>query len=440
MAKGGEVMSYAEGGMAESSDYASNMKRAFGYEPFHGPTVQKYMGGGQVRHFDTGDFVNDPMGSGSAEIIDTDKIPSGLSDFRQWFMRQTGNPQWKIDEANKKALEEDTKNKAAQSAPVKKSNSTSKPLNKYDPSMRGPSQQDIIDQRAAELASQQANLPIEGISDQAESNDPTASQEAQTAAGLASVNPLASKTPSAKGDVADAGSDDYANYFAGLKTQEEALAKQRKEDKALSLMMTGAAIAAGESPNAFTNVGKGVAFGLGHYADARKQNAMEEARINQAKGTGLRYKTERDYQKDALAQRKDYQEDLIELRRLQEKDNKTKADEALAVKKEADVEKKRNNMMHSLTEYQKMVMSGPEAEYKAELASAAKLVLPEQQAEAAAKAEAKLAQARAKLERDPIVMQHRKTINPSIDWDEVVKRTTAPSFEGFSATPVKKGK
>jgi hypothetical protein len=394
------------------------------------------MGGGQVQHFETGDLVNgDPMGMGVSEIMDVEKKPYGLSALQQWFMRQTGNPQWKIDEANKKALEEDTKNKAAQSAPVKKSNPTSKPLKSYDPSARGPSQQDIIDQRAAELASQQANLPIEGIQGQAESNDPTMSQQQSTVAGLEKVKP-----PVPKVDVAGVEKDDYANYFAGLATQEENLAKQRKEDKALSLMMTGAAIAAGESPDAFTNIGKGTAFGLGHYSDARKQNAIEEARINQAKGTGLRYKTEREYQKDALAQRKDYQEDLIELRKLQEKDNKTKADEALAVKKEADVEKKRNNMMHSLTEYQKMAMSGPEAEYKAELASAAKLVLPEQQAEAAAKAEAKLAQARAKLERDPIVMQHRKTINPSIDWDEVVKRTTAPSFEGFSATPVKKGK
>jgi hypothetical protein len=167
---------------------------------------------------------------------------------------------------------------------------------------------------------------------------------------------------------------------------------------------------------------------------------MEEARINQAKGTGLRYKSEREYQRDALEQRREAQGEVLELRRLMEKDNKSKADEDRLVKIEAGLEKKRNNMMHSLTEYQKMVMSGPEAEYKAELASAAKLVLPEQQAEAAAKAEAKLAQARAKLERDPIVMQHRKTINPSIDWDALAKNAPHLTFEGFSATPVKKGK
>jgi hypothetical protein len=82
------------------------------------------------------------------------------------------------------------------------------------------------------------------------------------------------------------------------------------------------------------NIGKGVAFGLGHLSDSRKESAIEEARINQSQGIALRAKNEMTYQKDVLAQRERYQNELIEIRKLQEKDNKSKAEDALLEKKQ----------------------------------------------------------------------------------------------------------
>jgi hypothetical protein len=113
-AQGGEVEGYAEGGEVNAQSYSEKMKKAFGYEPFHGPAMQKYMSGGEVKHFQTGDFVSgDPMSMGGSEIMDVDKKPFGLSNLGKWFLKQTGEPDWKIEEKNKKALAEDAKNKAA---------------------------------------------------------------------------------------------------------------------------------------------------------------------------------------------------------------------------------------------------------------------------------------------------------------------------------------
>ena len=102
LARGGEVQSYAQGGAINAENYKEKMSRIFGYEPHHGEAVRKYLHGGEVKHFAGGEFVNgDPMGTGASEILDVEKKPFGLSELGKWFLRQQGNPEWKIEQEDK---------------------------------------------------------------------------------------------------------------------------------------------------------------------------------------------------------------------------------------------------------------------------------------------------------------------------------------------------
>jgi hypothetical protein len=212
--------------------------------------------------------------------------------------------------------------------------------------------------------------------------------------------------------------------MGNLAKQMEANAQQRKEDKAYAHIMAGLATAAGESPYALTNIAKGQMTGLGMMQEDRKQSAAEDARLMQLQGTVLRYKDANEIAKQAQEDRKDYKDKLLELKTLQEKDTMSRADEERKRKIEADLDKKRNNLMSGLTQYEKMVLGGAESEYKNELAAASKIVLPDEQQAAIAKAEAKLAQAKANFERDPIVIKHKKALFPDIDWESMTKPTT----------------
>jgi hypothetical protein len=219
-------------------------------------------------------------------------------------------------------------------------------------------------------------------------------------------------------------SPEYDELMKDIKESKLASAKQRKEDKAYAMIMAGVATMGGESPNAFTNIAKGQAAGLGMLQENRKQSAAEDARLMQMQGTVLRYKDANDIARQAQEDRKDYKDKLVELKTLQEKDTMSRADEERKRKIEADLDKKRNNLRGGLTQYEKMVLGGAESEYKNELAAASKIVLPDEQQAAIAKAEAKLAQAKANFERDPIVIKHKKALFPDIDWESMTKPTT----------------
>ena len=385
LAKGGEVMSYAEGGLTSANSYASSMKRAFGYEPFHGPTVHKYMSGGEVKHFDGGgtaeanrkaqaeqDRLN--LLKPSAALLD---LPSGfyngLTGVIDYGANAIGVPRIgralgiygndvtsvelpKIGNAGATPFFDKIRQAEAEvgNPQVKPTTSAPKTNTKVYPKT-GSSGLKNADQatRAASATQPEVDaanqpppsLPIEGISDQAESNDPTMSQQESTVAGLANANPAPAqpKTEAAPEDAS------FKDYMDQLGVQRDNLAKQRQQDKALALMMTGAAIAGGESPYAMQNIGKGTAYGLGYYADARKEAAIEEARINQSQGVALRAKNEMLLQRDVLAQRKNYQDEMVELRKLQEKDNKSKADNALEEKKAAEADKQKVRLEKAMT-------------------------------------------------------------------------------------------
>ena len=152
LAKGGEVQSYAQGGEINAENYKEKMSRIFGYDPYHGEAVRKYLRGGEVKHFVDGESVNgDPMGTGASEILNVEKKPYGLSELGKWFLRQQGNPEWKIEEEDKKALAEDAKNKAAKPAqPLNPKITTTKaPLVTATPEQREASKTQL--ERDAEL-------------------------------------------------------------------------------------------------------------------------------------------------------------------------------------------------------------------------------------------------------------------------------------------------
>jgi hypothetical protein len=64
----------------------------------------------------------------------------------------------------------------------------------------------------------------------------------------------------------------------------ESKAKDIRTDANYNLMMTGLMIAAGESPNAMTNIAKGLAGGLKGYGDAVGEEAKEERKIDRELG------------------------------------------------------------------------------------------------------------------------------------------------------------
>lgn len=81
----------------------------------------------------------------------------------------------------------------------------------------------------------------------------------------------------------------YAAFFKGIESDRAALAKQRAEDKNMALLAAGLGMLGGESPYAFTNIGKGGLSGVSYLSEANKQRAAEKAALDKAYVTGLRY-------------------------------------------------------------------------------------------------------------------------------------------------------
>jgi hypothetical protein len=71
--------------------------------------------GGGIIAFADGDMVSDPMGAGSSEIIDTPYQPTGMTGLEKLLSRVQNEPEWKIKEAEAKALKEA---KATQAKPA----------------------------------------------------------------------------------------------------------------------------------------------------------------------------------------------------------------------------------------------------------------------------------------------------------------------------------
>ena len=404
LAKGGEVHGYAEGGEVNAQGYSEKMKKTFGYEPFHGPTMQKYMSGGSVKHFDglDGSFVGDPMSTGASEILDVEKKPSGLSALQQWFMRQTGNPEWKIQDANKKALEEDTKNKAAKPAEPVKSEPVKPKFSRSEAKTKEPT---IMPQP-------EVKVNVEPPP-QMSKVDPTTVNEALMALSAKEEEPPAGD----KGGNVTSISPEYDQLIKDIRDSKTASEKQRKEDKAYAMLMAGLATMGGESPNALTNIAKGQAVGLGMFQESRKQSAAEDARLMQMQGTVLRYKDAALLAKEAQNQTLDLRRDRLKLEQLIAKDNKTAKDLEHQRNLAADVEKKRAGVQRSLDYHERMHFDNAKLQYGKLMEQAEKAVLPKDRDALAAQANRILTEAQAKFNNDPVTKKFRKELFPEIPED-----------------------
>ena len=409
-AQGGEVEGYAEGGEVNAQSYSEKMKKAFGYEPFHGPAMQKYMSGGEVKHFQTGDFVSgDPMSMGGSEIMDVDKKPFGLSDLGKWFLKQTGEPDWKIEEKNKKALAEDAKNKAAKPVVLQKESTNQRPA---DPrsnvaSRTGPPE-----------------APPEPVVE-----PPPAMSMAKPESVNEAILALGEQPPEESFPPVEVGglpTDDYAELMKEIKEAKTASAKQRKEDKAYAMIMAGLATMGGESPNALTNIAKGQATGLGMLQENRKQSAAEDAKLLQMQGTVLRYKDAALLAKAAQDQAFDYRNTLNDLKRQQLKQDKDAKDAERERKTEADLEKKRAGLERSFAKLKELHFEMPMLQYKELMSQAGKAVLDTDREKIEAKANQILVDAQKSFQNNPIARDYEKLLYPEIDFDAVRSKQSAP--------------
>ena len=67
------------------------------------------------------------------------------------------------------------------------------------------------------------------------------------------------------------------------------LSEQRKQDKNMALLAAGLGIMGGESPYAFSNIGKGGLAGAQFLSEANKQRSAEKAALDRAQVTAMRY-------------------------------------------------------------------------------------------------------------------------------------------------------
>jgi soluble lytic murein transglycosylase-like protein len=397
LAKGGEVHGYAEGGEVNAKGYAEKMKKAFGYEPFHGPTVKKYLSGGEVKHFDgtDGSFVSgDPMGTGSAEILDTEKNPSGLSSFEKFILRQTGNPEWKVQEADKKALEQDMKDKSIKPAVAVK------PAGFPNPAKRPGGAR--LQATPEEIEASKTKLEKGVATDSAPSQNFTVATPNSVAEAMDSLEEKPPVDP--MGNVTGI-SPEYDELMKELRQSKIASAKQRKEDKAYANIMAGLATMGGESSNALTNIAKGQATGLGMLQENRKQSAAEDARTMQMQGTVLRYKDAALLAKQAQQDRDEYRKDKLALEKLIAKDNKNEKDQRAIDRGIAQADKRKKDVENGLRLYSDSQMRQAKVLAEARYAAAKKAVSPDEEARLMAEGDKILADAEANLQRDPIYVK-----------------------------------
>jgi hypothetical protein len=81
----------------------------------------------------------------------------------------------------------------------------------------------------------------------------------------------------------------FADFFKRLDQSEANLAKQRKEDQNMALLAAGLGMLGGESPYAFTNIGKGGLSGVSYLSDANKQRAAQQAALDKNRVAAMHY-------------------------------------------------------------------------------------------------------------------------------------------------------
>lgn len=100
--------------------------------------------------------------------------------------------------------------------------------------------------------------------------------------------------------VPEAPTSPWDKLLANIEKSRARATEQADQDKYMGLLGAGLASMAGTSQNPLANVGQGAMYGLGQYAQARKSTAAEQAALDKAEATALRYKSMDEYYKDKL--------------------------------------------------------------------------------------------------------------------------------------------
>ena len=86
-----------------------------------------------------------------------------------------------------------------------------------------------------------------------------------------------------------------------------ALGKQRSEDRNMALLAAGLGMLGGESPYAFTNIGKGGLSGVSYLSEANKQRAAEKAALDKNRVAAMHYGNVGDYYKSQVLDKEERQ-------------------------------------------------------------------------------------------------------------------------------------
>jgi hypothetical protein len=464
LASGGQVQGYAEGGEISQESYATTMKRAFGYEPFHGPAVHKYAFGGQVQHFVEGETVKgkpipEKATSSAGNFLESIGAEDALNAIREKYYksREFENRMAGAEDVYPSPFEsltptERNKRIAAGNslfngpknvppmtpAEIEAANSkimagSSKPPRNINPKPLVAPTQEQIDaaktsvERQAELGpAPSTNISKAGL---ANINDAMKALS-ETEKPTAPVDQMGNVT----------GPSEWDTLQADLRNQSAAIAKQRKEDRAYANIMAGLATMAGESPNAMTNIAKGQMTGMAYGSEARKQAAAEDARVMQMQGTVLRYKDAHMLAKEAQKDRDAFKQADLALKRQMAEDNKTAKDEKLildkqAAKDRAEAKLKEGLRLHADSQTRK-AKNLAEARYAAAKAA----VLPDEHARLMAEGDKFLNDAEEALQSDPIYIKGMRELFEGTGIDFTPQKPSAPASKPLDTTGFKRVK
>jgi hypothetical protein len=138
--------------------------------------------------------------------------------------------------------------------------------------------ENIYDQMAKDVKAENAPKPEPSVTANKISRDfDTTSEEIPPAPAAVSAAPVvAPKTA-------------FEMFMEQNDLDRAALEKQRKDDQNMALLAAGLGMLGGESPYAFSNIGKGGLSGVSYLSDANKQRAAEKAALDKNRVAAMHY-------------------------------------------------------------------------------------------------------------------------------------------------------
>lgn len=232
----------------------------------------------------------------------------------------------------------------------------------------------------------------------------------------------------------------YDDYFDRLMRQEEAIAKQEKNDQNNALLAAALKMYGGTSQYANANIGEGGLAGLQMLSEAQKNRAAQRAAIDKSYGVGLRYQELGENTKAQLAQNAAYNLNRIELE-LRNQNLTKEAKDALLAQRDRELatielnrsdtlEEKRLSRSDINTRSARDDLAVMEKNWATRLQNEYIKNNPFFQSNPQQKAayESDLA----KLYSNPQYLNLQKQAYPSVNFD-----VPKPSYEGFSGKPIK---